>query len=155
LQSFATDWKQAKQEKDAALRRKLVSQRSTFIREGSPSPELVIVLEDIFSSYSNETESTIPTLNLVEASRLWYQSGMKLSALDKILKKKKDPSKVNFKDFLDLLKEVIHEDESFVDQRTYTRGSTVFKVRKHHNPDRCKPFSILTSKFSSFFATGW
>ena len=126
LRSFATDWKQARQEKDAELRQKLLLQRSVFIDDGNMTPTLEAVLGGIFSSYS---QSKSAKLNHIEASRLWYQSGMKLTSLEKIIQSKGDTPSVEFKDFLDLLKMVIQdEEESLEGQEPYVRGSTVFQV---------------------------
>lgn len=126
LRSFATDWKQARQVKDVELRQKLLLQRSVFIDDGNITPTLETVLDDIFSSYS---QSKSAKLNQIEASQLWYQSGMKLTSLETIMQTKGDTPTVEFKDFLDLLKMVIQdEEESLEGQEPYIRGSTVFQV---------------------------
>lgn len=126
LRTYATDWKQARQEKDAKLRQKLLTQRSVFVKDGNMTPEVEDVLGDIFASYSR---SKSPSLNEIEASRLWYQCGMKLASLQEVLERKKDLSTVEFKDFLNLLKMVIQdEEESLGGQEPYVRASTIFQA---------------------------
>jgi hypothetical protein len=102
-------------EKDVQQKSKLIAQRSILLRNGCTTPEVVVALGKIFSFYS-AGENAVPdqaVLSRVEASRLWYRCGLKLSCLHAILEKKSPPmrNKVTFDDLLDLVNRVIQEDD--------------------------------------------
>jgi hypothetical protein len=105
-----------------------------MIRDGSLTPELVNVLRKVFCWYSvswkPDNDDQVVRLNRVEASRLWYRCGMKLSDLEQLLEAKSPPtSDVCFEDFLERLSNVVRaEDEVLGDQLPYSRGTTVFQV---------------------------
>ncbi len=116
LSSFATDWKQAQIEKDFLRRRELESDRSILIFQGSLSLELVAVLRDIFSRYAANgsiQDGRSIQLTKIEATRLWYRCGIKLSNLEEILKNKPREAerKINFEDFRILLQRIVEDDE--------------------------------------------
>ena len=130
LRSFATDWKQAQQEKHIQRRQKLLSERSVLVRNGMLTPELVNVLREIYRHSSSNPYQNVQ-LNRVEASRLWYRCGMKLSHLDELLKTKIPPSnEICFEDFLEnFIRVVQEEDDEFLSrQQSDSQGSTVFQV---------------------------
>jgi hypothetical protein len=105
-----------------------------MIRDGSLTPELVNVLRKIFCWYSVswklDDDDHLVRLNRVEASRLWYRCGMKLSNLEQLFEAKSPPtSDVCFEDLLERLSSVVRaEDEVLGDQLPYSRGTTVFQV---------------------------
>lgn len=116
LSSFAAEWKKAQIEKDAQRRQELESHRSLLIVKGSLSPELIAVLLEIFSRYAaNGGILDIATIQLtkIEASRLWYRCGMKLSSLNDILERKLQGGEkmLVFQDFCSLLQRIVDDDE--------------------------------------------
>jgi hypothetical protein len=112
----------------------LSTQRAGLIRDGSLTPKLVDVLRKIFCwfsvSWKPDNDDQAVRLNRVEASRLWYRCGIKLSNLEQLLEAKSPPtSDVCFEDFLERLSSVVRaEDEVLGDQLPYSRGTTVFQV---------------------------
>ena len=132
LRAFATDWKQAQKEKDIQKRGKLKSQRSLLIQDGLPSEELVLELRTIFSWYARSQNFNLQDndmhLTRVEASRLWYRCGMKLSSLETLLQEKSPPSKVlRINDFLILVQKVIREEEESMSRgKSQDRSSESF-----------------------------
>lgn len=116
LSSFATDWKQAQIEKDTLRRRELECDRSILICEGSLSPKLLVVLKAIFALYAtngNVLDGVGIRLTKIEATRLWYRCGIKLSNLEEILKNKPKEAerKIVFEDFRILLQCIVEDDE--------------------------------------------
>jgi hypothetical protein len=122
LQTFASDWQQAQQEKDDAHRRKLAEHRAVLIQNRRPTAELVTVLQSIFSSYAVGVDDELCTsLPVVAAARLWYRCGMKLSSLHSLMETKAvtqvgkpDASLVNFDDFIDPIIQAIEDEEDCV-----------------------------------------
>jgi hypothetical protein len=129
-----------------------MSQRSVLIRNGNLTPELVNALRVIYR-YSSDLRLDNPCpdvqLNRVEASRLWYRCGMKLSHLEKLLEKKLPPSNgISFEDFLDILSSVIREEEeSLGSQQPYNLCSTVFQVSRGNMHFSWRFFVLLTLLF--------
>jgi hypothetical protein len=102
-------------EKDVQQKSKLIAQRSILLGNGCTAPQVVDALGKIFSFYSTG-ENALPdqvVLSRVEASRLWYRCGLKLSCLHAILEKKSPlmRNKVTFDDLLSLVNRVIEEDD--------------------------------------------
>ena len=113
-------------------RTSLVSQRSLLIRDNGPTPALVVVLREIFSWYAAghppEAGSTVE-LTRVEASRLWYRCGLKLSALDSILAEKSPPkTTLNVDDFLAVVEKVIQEDCAIANKPVNGANETTCEV---------------------------
>jgi len=111
LASFAATWKKAQLEKDVLRRKEIKEIRSVMIENGSFTRRLTIILLEIFSRYNGKASRG---LNQIEASRLWYQCGMRLSSLMEICAKTDGtPNKKNisFQDFLRLLQRIIADDE--------------------------------------------
>jgi hypothetical protein len=129
LRAFATDWKQAQKEKDIQKRGKLKSQRSLLIQDGLLTEELVLELRTVYSWYAKSQDFELQDddmhLTRVEASRLWYRCGMKLSSLETLLQEKSPPSNVlRVNDFLNLVQRVIREeDESMSKGKSQDRSS--------------------------------
>jgi hypothetical protein len=110
LNSFVSDWKQAQKEKESQRRQEIMSQRSVLIDAGMPTTALVKILRSIFTQYLSDEQSC---LGYVEASRLWYRCGLKLSSLKNILDNKASDHgerEIEFCDFLGLIQRVIAED---------------------------------------------
>lgn len=126
MSSFVNDWKQAQLEKDSLRRKELKADRSALIEKGVPTAGLVTVMQTIFSQYCSPDQSS---LGLVEASRLWYRCGLKLSSLQKICEcktKNGQEMKIDIQDFLSLLQQVIEEDEKcFSDAHKDPAGEAV------------------------------
>lgn len=132
LGSFAKGWKQAQLEKDVQRRTSLVSQRSLLIRDNGPTPALVVVLREIFSWYGAghpPEGGRALELTRVEASRLWYRCGLKLSTLDSILAEK-SPTKttLNVDDFLAVVEKVIQEDCAIANKTVNGANETTCEV---------------------------
>ena len=134
LRTFATDWKKAKEEKDQETRQRLADERSVLIRDGSMSPELRKVLEEIFLMYSDcddtmeEDGKSAVTLTSALASRLWYRCGMKLASLENILEAKDDDEhtgNVTLEDFLGVIEKVVEEDAAKMAKEPSSDSSTV------------------------------
>jgi hypothetical protein len=108
-----SDWKQAQKEKESKRRQEIMSQRSVLIEAGMPTPALVKTLRNIFTQYLSDEQSC---LGYVEASRLWYRCGLKLSSLKDIFYRKPsnsddgDERGIEFYDFLGLIQRIIAED---------------------------------------------
>lgn len=105
------DWKQAQREKDSQRRKELQTDRIALIENGLPTAGLVTVLQSIFSQYCSPGQSS---LGLVEASRLWYRCGLKLSSLREICCSKDlggQDKRIDIQNFLSILESIIAEDE--------------------------------------------
>ena len=113
-------------------RSSLVSQRSLLIRDSGLTPELDGILRDIFSWYASDCHGepgSAGELSRVEASRLWYRCGLKLSALDATLAKKSPASStLNIDDFLQLVKKVIVEDSEITKKPDNSSNDTTCEV---------------------------
>ena len=114
-------------------RRELESDRSVLIVGGSLSPPLRIVLRDIFSCYAaNGSLVDIASLRLtkIEASRLWYRCGMKLSSLYEILEQKERVETIVFEDFCSLLQRIVDDDAKHASKMALNHADgTDFEVR--------------------------
>lgn len=111
LDSFASTWKQKQLEKDIKQRRKIRKGRSVMIQNGSFTPSLMTILHTIFSRYNSISGRN---LTQIEASRLWYQCGIRLSTLTEIIgdaKTTQNKNCISFKDFHCLLQRIIMDDE--------------------------------------------
>lgn len=87
-----------------------------LIQDGLPTEELVLELRVIFILYAKSQDFKLQDddihLTRVEASRLWYRCGMKLSSLETLLQGKSPSSNVlRINDFLNLVQKVIQEEE--------------------------------------------
>jgi hypothetical protein len=111
LSSFVSEWKQAQQEKESRRRQEIMTQRSILIEAGMPTVALVKILQNIFTQYLSDGRSC---LGYVEASRLWYRCGLKLSSLKDIFDSKTSNGngerEIEFYDFLGLIQRMIAED---------------------------------------------
>jgi len=82
------------------------------------------VLTTIFTQYSTQPDAAAFSpdsvrLRYPEAARLWYRCGLKLSALDSVLRDRPDNAKhVVLKDFLSVIESV------FEDEKVASRGGT-------------------------------
>jgi hypothetical protein len=114
LSSFVSDWKQAQKDKYLQQRQAVMEQRSVLIDAGKPTSGLVKVLRTIYSQYLPDF---VNCLGYVEASRLWYRSGLKLSSLKEILDQKVSDgsggAEIEVNDFLDLIQRMIAEDAKY------------------------------------------
>jgi hypothetical protein len=111
LSSFATSWKQAQAEKDLQRRRQLKEDRAVLIQNGIFTPSLISVLQEILSRYESNVGKG---LTHIEASRLWYRCGLRLSSLKEIPSDtvhSKARKFIRFEDFHRLLKRIITDDE--------------------------------------------
>lgn len=111
LSSFATSWKQSQEEKDSLQRKRLREERSVLVQNGAFTAGLVNVLQEIFSRYERTVGGE---LTHIEASRLWYKCGLKLSSLKEILEDSRcsnDAKIIRFKDFCQLLQRILTDDE--------------------------------------------
>jgi len=111
LDSFASTWKQKQLEKDIQQREKIRKGRSVMIQNGSFTPSLVTILLEIFSRYNGKSAKN---LTQIEASRLWYQCGIRLSSLTEIIgdaKTTQNNNYISFKDFHCLLQRIVTDDE--------------------------------------------
>ena len=109
MSSFALSWKQAQVEKEILRRRELKEDRSVLIQNGKFTPCLNVALKQIFSLYKNKVANG---LTQTEASRLWYQCGLRLSSLNLILDDTTRKSRIiYFEDFLRLLERILIDDE--------------------------------------------
>lgn len=103
-----------------------------LIQDGLPTEKLVSELRTIFSWYASSQDFKLQDddmhLTRVEASRLWYRCGMKLSSLETLLQEKSPSSNVlRINDFLNLVKKVIQEDEeSMFKGKSQERSSESF-----------------------------
>ena len=80
-----------------------------LIKNGSFTPSLTTALEQIFSRYKNNVADG---LTQTEASRLWYQCGLRLSSLKDILDDStRTDKKIYFEEFLHLLQRIITDDD--------------------------------------------
>ncbi|KAG7373198.1 HECT-domain ubiquitin-transferase [Nitzschia inconspicua] len=111
LSSFVSEWKQAQNDKFSRQRQAILSQRSVLIDAGRPTSALVRTLRAIFTQYLSKEGSC---LNNLEASRLWYRCGLRLSSLREIIDNKSEGSDgkkwIEFNDFLGLVERVISDD---------------------------------------------
>ena len=89
-------------------------ENSVLVQNGSFTPSLISVLQEIFSRYESKGASG---LTQIEASRLWYQCGINISSLKAILgdtkstRSKKTISIISFEVFHRLLQRIIADDE--------------------------------------------
>ena len=118
LKSFATDWKQAQEEKHRRRRTELLSDRSVLIEKGAITSQMQSALRDIFNGYKLDADPRLGRsceLNQSEASRLWYRCGLKLSCLTEILQSQSERTdkSVAFADFLGIVSEIVEEDEKW------------------------------------------
>jgi hypothetical protein len=124
LQTFATDWRKQKHERNEEVRRRLEQEKLILIQENKPTEGLKAALRELFQLYSTPNESmkysidrrsnlcddldgTRLRLSKVMASRLWYRCGIKLSLLNEVLQEK---AFVTFHDFLHIITKVIEDD---------------------------------------------
>ncbi|GKY93743.1 hypothetical protein MPSEU_000341400 [Mayamaea pseudoterrestris] len=110
LLAFAADWRRLQREKDEELRRQLIVDRGVLIENGLMTETLRSVLVEIFAQYSTRVStcdqaSEHVVLDYVEAARLWYRCGFKLSLLD-------DGASVTVDDFLALFEKICAEDDA-------------------------------------------
>lgn len=115
-------------EKDKRRREELLADRSVLVKKGSVTSGMQSVLRDIFSGYETGGDAKVGNsveLNQIEASRLWYRCGIKLSSLIDILQTRNDKT-VAFADFLQLLHQVIEDDEKSFSQAT--ESSSDFQI---------------------------
>jgi hypothetical protein len=111
LTSFTTSWKQAQLEKEAVRRKQLKADYSVLVQNGSFTPKLTSVLQEIFSRYLTAGQTC---LIQIEASRLWYRCGIKLSSLKDIFRELTvagDIKTIKFEDFYQLLERINADDE--------------------------------------------
>mmetsp|Transcript_36670 Transcript_36670/g.88593 ORF Transcript_36670/g.88593 Transcript_36670/m.88593 type:complete len:2896 (+) Transcript_36670:158-8845(+) len=118
LKSFATDWKQAQEEKHKLRRTELLSDRSVLIEKGAITSRMQSALRDIFNGYKFDADprpGRSCELNQSEASRLWYRCGLKLSCLTEILQSQSERTdkSVAFADFSGIVSEIVEEDEKW------------------------------------------
>ena len=84
--------------------------RSALVENGTFTTKLIAILQQIFSRYKSDGADG---LTQIEASRLWYQCGLRLSSLNEILG---DPrcvdgkNIISFEDFHRLLQRIIADD---------------------------------------------
>ena len=84
--------------------------------DGKPTTALTEVLKAIFDRYcttddGSDDDNNSDRASYTMAGRLWYRCGMKLSSLDSLLEKKNQKlGEVEFKDFLQVVSEVIGAD---------------------------------------------
>lgn len=117
LSSFVSDWKRAQKEKESQRRHEVLRQQSALVEAGMPTPALVNILRDIFANYLSDEESC---LGYVEACRLWYRCGLKLSSLREIFDSKLSDDggrkEIEFYDYLALIQRIIAEDSKHFSQ---------------------------------------
>ena len=83
-----------------------------LVQNGFLTDDLIIALEEIFLRYRSGTANN--ELDQIEAARLWYQCGLRLSSLNEILHNTKlteTKKSINFEDFRCLLQRIINDDE--------------------------------------------
>jgi len=125
LRSFATEWRQAQEEKEKQQRRNLINERAVLIKNGKMTPKLRSVLASIFMQYSSppagagasssaSQAETLPVsyLKYTEAARLWYRCGLKLASLRTLLNDRPENAKnVFLTDFFGVIDRIVDEDE--------------------------------------------
>jgi hypothetical protein len=120
-----------------------------YIQDGKPSPNLLKVLEKIFSSYVNPSDEQVSEedlcLSLTDASRLWYRCGIRLVNLQRLLEEKRSQesisidTKVSFQDFVLCITRLVQTDErewgridtSGVPYNNYVLGDVVELVEEY------------------------
>lgn len=110
LSSFATSWSEAQAEKDSRQRRQLMEDRSALVQNGTFTTKLIAILQQIFSRYKSDE---VDGLTQIEASRLWYQCGLRLSTLEEIVGDTRNVKRkkiISFEDFRQLLQRIIEDD---------------------------------------------
>ena len=119
LRTFATDWRKAQVDKNRQIRQRLAEERAVLFKDVTISPELRIVLGEIFCMYADDRHADIQcasesTLTLTMAARLWYRCGMKLTGLEKILDTRDDSKHagLTLQDFLRVIEKILQEDEA-------------------------------------------
>ena len=108
LASFATSWKESQLVKERLRRKQCKADHSVIFENGSFTPKLISVLKEIFSQYETNGRNW---LTQVEASRLWYRCGIKLSSLKDIFADDRSTKDITFDDFFNLLQRIIADDE--------------------------------------------
>jgi hypothetical protein len=130
LNSFVSDWKQAQREKESQRGQEIMSHRAVLIEAGMPTAALIKILRSIFTQYLSDEQSC---LGYIEASRLWYRCGLKLSSLKDIMDSKASDCDgkrdIEFYDFLGLIQRIIAEDSKhFVRCPSVERSPLCFEI---------------------------
>jgi hypothetical protein len=148
LRSFATDWRKVRQEKEDMVRKRIANERALLIQNGSPSPALLNILEQIFCSYHTSDDllqggNVNVSLPYTMAARLWYRCGLKIAKLDSLFEEGKCQS-LSFKEFVDVIEKVIAEDEEMTyNEKSETDPSKIdFEVRVMLDALKISPFSL-------------
>ena len=102
-----------------------------MVQNGTFTTKLIAILQEIFSRYES---SVAGGLTQIEASRLWYQCGLKLSSLNEILDDagySEGKKTIRFGDFHQLLQRIITDDGKHfpIDLPGDENESMDFKVR--------------------------
>ena len=100
-----------------------------LIEKETFTSDLIAVLQEIFSRYKSNSATG---LTQIEASRLWYQSGLRLSCLnevlDNIIQTENKKKIVCFNDFHRLLQRIITDDEKHRPSDANKNESIDFRV---------------------------
>ena len=110
-------------------------------QNGAFTTNLIAVFQEIFSRYENNGVG----LTQIEASRLWYQCGLKLSSLNEFIddilggdRCTNRTKKITFENFRQLLQRIITDDEKVYHLPEDENESMNFKVRVSDGIDIAK-----------------
>jgi len=125
LSKFQESQRERREDQLNQRRQTLSKQREVLIIDGKPTEELIRALTNIFSWYIPKgfPKRSITHLTSVQASRLWYRCGIKLSHLRSLLDASQLSSKeakdgqiitepyISVDDFIDIISSIIAKDE--------------------------------------------
>lgn len=86
MKEYLRAQQEIKEQKNDLCRNALKQRRATLLTEGQLSTELKSVLQTIWTWYCKPERDTFQdTISAIDASKLWYRSGLKFSRLCKLL----------------------------------------------------------------------